>query len=298
MTVSVKDLRKAFGGVKAVDGITFQVGRGEVFGLVGPDGAGKTTTMRMLAAILSPDSGTASILGLDCTAEREGIHDRIAYMSQRFGLYHDLTVMENIQFYGDMYGVYGNEAEESMDRLLDWSGLAPFRDRPAGKLSGGMKQKLGLACALVHTPELLLLDEPTNGVDPVSRREFWDLLYRLVEDGLSIVLTTAYLDEAARCHRLAFMDRGRITATGTPGEITALIPGGVRSFVSSNPFADAEAAAACTGIVSTVFGTEVHTMGEASDEALKSALGRDVELRRMAPSVEDAFVYLSAVSGG
>ncbi len=298
MTVSVKELRKAFGRVKAVDGITFQVGRGEVFGLVGPDGAGKTTTMRMLAAILSPDSGTASILGLDCTAEREGIHDRIAYMSQRFGLYHDLTVMENIQFYGDMYGVYGNEAEESVERLLQWSGLAPFRDRPAGKLSGGMKQKLGLACALVHTPELLLLDEPTNGVDPVSRREFWDLLYKLVEDGLSIVLTTAYLDEAERCHRLAFMDRGRITATGTPGEITALIPGGVRSFVSSNPFTDAEAAAACSGIVSTVFGTEVHTMGEASDEALKTALGRDVELRRMAPSVEDAFVYLSAVSGG
>ncbi len=298
MTVSVKDLRKAFGRVKAVDGITFQVGRGEVFGLVGPDGAGKTTTMRMLAAILSPDSGTASILGLDCTAEREGIHDRIAYMSQRFGLYHDLTVKENIQFYGDMYGVFGKEAGESTARLLDWSGLTPFRDRPAGKLSGGMKQKLGLACALVHTPELLLLDEPTNGVDPVSRREFWDLLYKLVEDGLSIVLTTAYLDEAERCHRLAFMDRGRITATGTPGEITALIPGGVRSFVSSNPFADAEAVAACSGIVSTVFGTEVHTMGEASDEALRTSLGREVELRRKEPSVEDAFVYLSAVSGG
>ncbi len=194
MTVSVKDLGKAFDGVKAVDGISFHVERGEVFGLVGPDGAGKTTTMRMLAAILSPDSGTASILGLDSTEARERIHDRIAYMSQRFGLYQDLTVMENIQFYGDMYGVHGKEAEGSMERLLHWSGLSPFRTRPAGKLSGGMKQKLGLACALVHTPELLLLDEPTNGVDPVSRREFWDLLYKLVEDGLSIVLTTAYLD--------------------------------------------------------------------------------------------------------
>jgi len=297
-SVRVKDLRKAFGEVKAVDGISFQVGRGEVFGLVGPDGAGKTTTMRMLAAILSPDSGTASILGLDSAGEREGIHDRIAYMSQRFGLYQDLTVMENIEFYGDMYGVYGKEALESMDRLLNWSGLSPFRKRPAGKLSGGMKQKLGLACALVHTPELLLLDEPTNGVDPVSRREFWDLLYKLVEEGLSIVLTTAYLDEAERCHRLAFMDRGKITATGTPGEITALIPGCVRSFLSREPFADSERIAASAGGVSTVFGTEVHVMGEIDDPALKAALGRDVELFRKDPSVEDAFVYLSAVADG
>ncbi len=297
-SVRVEDLRKAFGEVKAVDGISFQVDRGEVFGLVGPDGAGKTTTMRMLAAILSPDSGTASILGLDTTGDRERIHDRIAYMSQRFGLYQDLTVMENMEFYGDMYGVYGREARESMDRLLNWSGLSPFRKRPAGKLSGGMKQKLGLACALVHTPELLLLDEPTNGVDPVSRREFWGLLYKLVDEGLSIVLTTAYLDEAERCHRLAFMDRGKITATGTPGEITALIPGGVRSFLSREPFADSERIAAAAGGVSTVFGTEVHVMGGIDDPALKAALGRDVQLLRKDPSVEDAFVYLSAVADG
>lgn len=297
-SVKVKDLRKAFGQAQAVDGISFQVGSGEVFGLVGPDGAGKTTTMRILAAILAPDSGSASILGLDSAAEREKIHDRIAYMSQKFGLYQDLTVMENIQFYGDMYGVYGKEARKSIDKLLQWSGLAQFRKRPAGKLSGGMKQKLGLACALVHTPELLLLDEPTNGVDPVSRREFWDLLYKLVEDGLSIVLTTAYLDEAERCHRLAFMDGGKITAKGTPGEITAMIPGGVKSFVSSRPFADSEKIGTAAGGVSTVFGTQVHIMGEVTDEQLKAALGRDVDVQKQPPSVEDAFVYLSAVSRG
>lgn len=298
VTVSVADLKKNFAEVEAVRGISFEVGKGEVYGLVGPDGAGKTTTMRILAAVLSPDSGSASILGLDSVRDRDRIHDRIAYMSQRFGLYQDLTVVENIGFYADLYGVSGKELPPSMNRLLDWSGLSPFRQRPAGKLSGGMKQKLGLACALIHTPELLLLDEPTNGVDPVSRREFWELLYKLVEDGLSIVLTTAYLDEAERCHRLAFMENGRITATGTPAEISELIPGGVFSFESSAPFADSRKIMEETDVVSTVFGTQVHVMGKIEEDDLRRSLGRDAKILRIEGSVEDAFVYLSAVSRG
>ncbi len=290
--ISVEDLKKSFGATKAVRGISFTVRKGEVFGLVGPDGAGKTTVMRMLAAILSPDSGRASILGLDSVKERSAVHDRIAYMSQRFGLYQDLTVEENMRFYADLYGVTRNMLSDSMDRLLEWSSLSPFRSRPAGKLSGGMKQKLGLACALVHTPEILLLDEPTNGVDPVSRREFWNLLYRLVEEGLTILTTTAYLDEAERCSRLAFMEKGSLTALGTPIEIVSLIKGGVRRIRSSRPFRDASILNRQTDSVSTVFGKEVHIMGSVSSGDIEKLTGCSPETVK--GSVEDAFVFLSA----
>ncbi len=291
--VKVQNLKKSFKEVKAVNNISFKVEEGEVFGLVGPDGAGKTTTMRILAAILTPDSGFAEILGMNTTKNSEKIHDQIAYMSQRFGLYQDLTVEENIKFYADMYGVKKQELNESMEKLLDWSSLTPFKNRPAGKLSGGMKQKLGLACALIHTPKLLLLDEPTNGVDPVSRKEFWNLLYKLVDDGLSIIMTTAYLDEAERCHRLAFMDKGKITARGTPEEIINLIPGGVLKFNSDNPFKDSNILAKSTNGISTVFGAQVHVMGNIIENEIQKTLNRSVEITKSKGSVEDAFVYLS-----
>jgi len=293
VNVRVNSLSKSFGDVRAVKNISFEVTRGEVFGLVGPDGAGKTTTMRMLAAILTPDGGTADILGFDSVTQSSEIHDRIAYMSQRFGLYRDLTVEENMKFYADMYGVKKHDLKASMDRLLNWSSLTPFRKRPADKLSGGMKQKLGLACALIHTPELLLLDEPTNGVDPVSRREFWNLLYKLVEDGLTIIMTTAYLDEAESCHRLAFLEKGEITATGTPEEITNLIPGGVWKFNSDKPFEDSRVITKKTDGVSTVFGSTVHVMGNVTEQTLQKAIDREVKITRAKGSVEDAFVYLS-----
>lgn len=291
--VVCRDLKKNFGRTEALRGVSFHVEPGEIFGLVGPDGAGKTTVMRILAAVLSPDAGTASILGFDAVGQRSQVHDRIAYMSQRFGLYQDLTVEENMMFYAALYGVEKNELGPSMERLLNWSSLSPFRKRPAGKLSGGMKQKLGLACALVHTPKLLLLDEPTNGVDPVSRREFWKLLYKLVDEGLSIVTTTAYLDEAERCSRLAFMEKGILTATGTPGEIISLIPGGVHCIKSARPFADSALIYEKTGAVSTVFGNEVHLMGRIDEE--KIALLTGTKPQKTKGSVEDAFVYLSAV---
>lgn len=292
-SVSVRNLVMSFKDVHAVGGISFEVGRGEVFGLVGPDGAGKTTTMRILAAILTPDSGEAHILGLNSATDREKIHDRIAYMSQRFGLYQDLTVEENMEFYADLYGVKRSELKASMDKLLEWSSLTQFRKRSAGKLSGGMKQKLGLACALIHTPELLLLDEPTNGVDPVSRKEFWNLLYKLVDEGLTIIMTTAYLDEAERCHRLAFMNKGKITARGTPQEIVGLIPNGVLKFNSDNPFEESSKIAENTDAVSTVFGSQVHVMGNITEEQIQKSIHRLPELIRSRGSVEDAFVYLS-----
>ncbi len=296
--VEVRNLTKSFGSVHAVKNISFQAEQGRVFGLVGPDGAGKTTTMRILASILSPDRGTAEVLGLETTGNPEKIHDRIAYMSQRFGLYQDLTVEENMQFYGDMYGVKKAELESGISRLLEWSSLSPFRKRPAGKLSGGMKQKLGLACALIHTPELLLLDEPTNGVDPVSRREFWEFLYRLVDQGLTVIMTTAYLDEAEKCHRLAFMNNGEITARGTPGEIVSLIPGGVLKFDSSDPFEESRRISAATDAVSTVFGSQVHVMGTVSEEEIRNCINRQSLITRSQGSVEDAFVYLSEKSNG
>jgi len=291
--VRVNNMTKHFQEVQAVKNISFEVTKGEVFGLVGPDGAGKTTAMRILAAILAPDSGSAEILGMNTTSNRERIHDRIAYMSQRFGLYQDLSVEENIRFYADMYGVEKKQQEPGIKKLLSWSNLTQFRKRPAGKLSGGMKQKLGLACALVHTPELLLLDEPTNGVDPVSRKEFWNLLYRLVDEGLTIIMTTAYLDEAERCHRLAFMNKGEITARGTPDEIVSLIPGGVYKFKSGSPFEESNLLSSEIGAVSTVFGSQVHVMGDITEEDIRRAVKRPVQITKQKGSVEDAFVYLS-----
>ncbi|HKF28111.1 MAG TPA: ABC transporter ATP-binding protein, partial [Candidatus Binataceae bacterium] len=197
--IECRDLVKAFGDIVAVDHLSFSVRRGEIFGLVGPDGAGKTTTMRMLAGILPPDGGGATVAGCDVVANPESVKSWISYMPQRFGLYEDLTVDENIRFYADVFGMTRKARDERVLPLLAACGMSSFRPRLAGNLSGGMKQKLGLVCALIHTPRVLLLDEPTNGVDPVSRREFWGMLYSLVGQGVTILNSTAYLDEAERC---------------------------------------------------------------------------------------------------
>ncbi|MEW5764397.1 MAG: ABC transporter ATP-binding protein [Acidobacteriota bacterium] len=223
--IEVANLRRTFGENEAVAGVSFSVSRGEIFGLVGPDGAGKTTILRMLTAVLAPTSGEVRVLGLDAVRDGEAIKDRIGYMSQRFGLYPDLSVDENAAFYADLYGVGRAERDRRMAELLRFSGLAPFRCRRAGNLSGGMKQKLGLCCALIHSPEVLFLDEPTNGVDPVSRRDFWRILYRLLGDGVTILVSTAYLDEAERCSRVALLHEGRVIACSTPEGVKALFPG-------------------------------------------------------------------------
>lgn len=223
--ILTEGLGKSFGALKAVNGLDIQVTPGESFALVGPDGAGKTTTIRMLCGIMDPDQGAATVLGYDSVRQAERIKEHIGYMPQRFGLYDDLTVDENIAFYADLYRVSKAERAQRLPELLGFSNLTPFRGRLAGQLSGGMRQKLGLACALIHTPQLLILDEPTCGVDPVSRREFWQILYRLLSGGMTIFLSTAYLDEAERAHRVGLMHRGQLLVVDTPDGVRGRFQG-------------------------------------------------------------------------
>ncbi len=295
-------LRRTFGDLVAVDGLDLAVAEGEIFGLVGPDGAGKTTTMRMLTGILAPTAGTAQVAGCDVVRESECLKERIGYMSQRFGLYPDLTVAENIAFYADIYSVPPRDRAERTARLLAFSNLTPFRDRLAGNLSGGMKQKLGLACALIHTPRVLFLDEPTNGVDPVSRRDFWRILYQLVRDGVTIFVSTAYLDEAERCNRLALLHRGRLLGLGTPEEVKALMPGAL--FEVRTPAPRRTAAVLREGLPDVsvgLFGDRVHLAARETAE-LEATVRRilaaaAIELhsfRAIEPSLEDVFVAVLA----
>lgn len=221
--IHCEGLTKRFGAHMAVDHLNLQVNQGEIFGLVGPDGAGKTTTIRMLCGVMAPDEGEAHVAGIDVRREPDALKHRISYMSQRFGLYGDLTVDENLRFYADLYEVTRAERDARIPRLLAFANLDPFRNRLADQLSGGMKQKLGLACALIHTPTVLFLDEPTNGVDPVSRRDFWQLLYTFLHEGVTIFLSTAYLDEAERCNRIALLHEGGLLAYDTPARVKALL---------------------------------------------------------------------------
>jgi len=223
--ITVDQLTKRFGGNIAVDSLGFDVRKGEIFGIVGPDGAGKSTLLRMMAGIMSPTSGSIIIDGMNVEHNRFKIKESLAYMPQRFGLYEVLTVEDNIRFFGRLFGVSGEEIDTRTPKLYEFSRLGPFKDRLAGNLSGGMKQKLGLACCLIHSPGLILLDEPTNGVDPVSRREFWKILYDLLSDGVTIVVSTAYLDEAERCNRVALMHEGRFIRLGTPADVKGSVRG-------------------------------------------------------------------------
>jgi ABC-2 type transport system ATP-binding protein len=214
--IEIRDLTRRFGELTAVDHLNLTVSQGEIFGLVGPDGAGKTTTMRMLCGLVDPDEGTARVAGHDIAREPQQVKDKIGYMAQRFGLYLDLSVEENMNFYADLFGIIGSERVKLKTRLLHMTRMEPYRDRQAGRLSGGMRQKLALMCTLLHRPQILFLDEPTNGVDPVSRRDFWAILYELLKDGITILMATAYLDEAERCNRVGLMHRGRLIRCNAP----------------------------------------------------------------------------------
>jgi len=297
-TVVVRELVKDFPGVRAIDHLSFEVAPGEIFGIVGPDGAGKTTTMRILAGVLPPDAGTATVARCDVVADPEGVKHLISYMPQRFGLYEDLTVDENIRFYADLFGVRRHDREARAAELLKACGMSEFRGRIAGKLSGGMKQKLGLVCALIHTPRVLLLDEPTNGVDPVSRREFWAMLYSLVGQGVTVVNSTAYLDEAERCHRVALLHQGRLLFCDTPARLKARLQGAVVSIVSAEPRRVKDELAAAEGVSSVVLvGDAVHLFVDDADRRIRELSARLSggqipfdEIVRVTPTIEDLFV--------
>ncbi len=298
--IAADGLTKKFGPLTAVDQLRFSVFPGEIFGLVGPDGAGKSTSLRMLATIMDADSGTARVAGFDTREEAGAVKDHLAYMSQKFGLYQDLTVGENINFYADLYGMSRKGRQSRIDELLDFSHMRPFIRRRAGNLSGGMKQKLQLICALIHTPKVLLLDEPTNGVDPVSRRDFWRILHRLREQDVAVLITTAYLDEAERCDRVGLIDQGKLMAVGTPAEIKELMDGRIlairsrqaRKIVSllrGKPFSKSV----------NLFGDTVHLVYRESKETKEQVialLDREKinfeQIRETQPSLEDVFVSL------
>jgi ABC-2 type transport system ATP-binding protein len=297
--ITSTSLSRSFGPLIAVAKLDISINRGELYGLVGPDGAGKTTTMRLLTGILEPTSGEAWVAGFSVRTEAEQIKEKIGYMSQRFGLYEDLTVMENILFYADIYEVAQKDRQVRIDRLLGFSSLTPFVDRLAGKLSGGMKQKLGLACALVHTPEILFLDEPTNGVDPVSRRDFWRILYDLLREGVTIFLSTSYLDEAERCARIGLMHKGTIIFEDQPKNVRSSLAMPMMEVWTDRARTAGEIVRAVHGVSSvSVYGDRLH-IGLERKEAAADVLGmleREgipvQDHREILPSLEDVFITM------
>jgi len=298
--IKTSGLTKRFADVTAVDHLDIEVAPGELFGQVGPDGAGKTTTMRLLTGIMGPTSGEAWVAGHSIASEGELIKERIGYMSQRFGLYEDLTVLENILFYADLYGVPAAERPPRMERLLGFSNLTPFKERLAGNLSGGMKQKLGLACALIHTPEVLFLDEPTLGVDPVSRRDFWRILYDLLKEGVTIFVSTAYLDEAERCSRIGLMDRGRLLVTDAPHDIRRSLSVSMMEILTPRARTARAILNDVEGVPTvTIYGDRLHVALESPDKGktvldLLSSNGVPVTgTRSIIPSLEDVFIALT-----
>jgi len=302
--IRVDSLARSFGNVRAVDGLTFTVARGELFGLVGPDGAGKTTTLRMLAGVLRPSSGDATLNGVSVARDPERVKHDLAYMSQRFGLYTDLTVLENLEFYADLYQVPRAERSARLERLFRFSNLAPFKDRLAGKLSGGMKQKLGLSCALIHQPEILLLDEPTFGVDPISRRDLWLIIHEMVAQGVTVVVSTAYMDEAERFDRLALLHRGRVLALDTPDALRVSVGGVVLAVLVDRVRAAREALRGHPSVRGvTVFGDRLHVSvrDAGADGPVVEAMLREAgfavrELKAVEPSLEDVFITRIAMA--
>lgn len=293
-------LTKSFGDVVAVNDLNVTVEQGEIFGLVGPDGAGKTTTMRLLTSVMDPTSGDAWVLGKHTVRESEGVKEHIGYMSQRFGLYPDLTVEENVHFYADIFEVPRKNRDEKINELLSFSNLTPFKQRQAKKLSGGMKQKLGLACTLIHTPKVLFLDEPTGGVDPVSRRDFWRILYQLLKQGVTIFVSTAYLDEAERCNRVGLMFKGHLMAADTPDQIKKLMQGSLLEILTHQSRRAANILRHALPESSVgIFGDRVHAVVKDKDAAIplieKSLKENNCEfdgIRVIEPSLEDVFVSI------
>jgi ABC-2 type transport system ATP-binding protein len=306
--IQATGLTRRFGKTVAVDGLDLTVERGEIFGLVGPDGAGKTTTIRMLAAIMDPTAGSVRVMGLDTVKQDEAIKQKMGYMAQQFSLYGDLSVMENMNFYADIFDLKGAERRERIERLLRFARLTEFRKRRAAHLSGGMQKKLALACALLHQPEVIFLDEPTTGVDPVSRREFWDILAELHLEGVTIFISTPYMDETERCSRVGLMYRGKLIVCDTPERIKGMVEGELIELRPSDPAAGSgqglrRARDILAGLPAVLevqtYGDLIHVFVEdagAGQEAVANALqGAGItvsDLRQTHPRMEEAFISL------
>jgi len=305
-SVVVEDLVKKFGDFTAVDHISLETKRGEIFGFLGPNGAGKSTTIRMLCGLLQPTAGRAQVAGYDVAREPERVRQNIGYMSQKFSLYNDLRVVENLRFFAGLYDVPKDVLDERIDWALEMSGLRGREDALTGTLPGGWKQRLALGCAVLHKPPILFLDEPTSGVDPVSRRKFWDLIYQMAAEGVTVFVTTHYMEEAEYCNRLALIYRGKIVALGTPTELKQRSMKGELLLVEAEPLGPAlEALKTAPGVLdAAVFGNALHLVVPEAAPAiptLRELLGRQgfqvgrVELIR--PSLEDVFVALTARRG-
>ncbi|HEX8842102.1 MAG TPA: ABC transporter ATP-binding protein [Sphingomicrobium sp.] len=300
LAIDVHDLSKSFGALRAVNHVSIQIQQGHITGFLGPNGSGKTTTLRILCGLLTPDSGSGQVLGLDFPRESEAIKRQTGYMTQRFSLYEDLTIEENLTFIARIYGL--DRVQQRVDETLEKLGLTDRRKQLAGHLSGGWKQRLALAAAVMHEPKLLLLDEPTAGVDPQARRDFWDEIHRLADDGMTVLVSTHYMDEAERCHEIAYIFNGELIARGTGDQVIA--QSGLITFEAEGPRADrlAQELAGKPGIEMVApFGTALHVSG--TDRA---ALGKAIEpFRRepyrwseVAPTLEDVFIQLMREHGG
>ncbi len=304
--VSVRDLTRRFGDFTAVDRATFDVGVGEIFGFLGPNGAGKTTTIKMLTGLLRPTSGSAHVAGYDVRRDVARLKSSIGYMSQLFSLYADLTVEENIQLFAGLYGVVGRRLSERSQWILEMAGLADHRRRMTGELSLGWKQRLALGCAVLHEPPILFLDEPTSGVDPVSRRSFWDLIYELAEGGTTVFVSTHYMEEAEYCHRLALMNRGRLIALDRPAALKRTLDQPLLELETDDPAKAVEALKDLSSVTeAAMFGRAVHVLvTDQTEAALEipralAAAGRAcLALRPVSPSLEDVFVALVRREGG
>ena len=302
ISVVVENLTKRFGAFAAVDNITFQAHRGEIFGFLGPNGAGKSTTIRILCGLLRPTSGRALVAGTDVAREPEAVRQQIGYMSQKFSLYNDLKVIENLRFFAGMYNVPANLLPERLSWALHMAGLEGREQTPTQALAVGWKQRLALGCAVLHRPPIVFLDEPTSGVDPVSRRQFWELIQQMVGEGTTVFVTTHYMDEAEYCNRLVLIDRGRIVAMGTPTELKTQSMKGELVLVECEPLGPGlEALSHAPGVLdAAVFGSNLHAVvanAQASIPAIREALtSRQVRISRLEqiqPSLEDVFVALT-----
>jgi len=300
LAIQTTHLTKSFGPLTAVRDLNLEVKAGEIFGLVGPDASGKTTTLRMLCGILPPDGGEARVAGHDIRKEAEALKEKVGYLPQRFGLYGDLTVLENIHFYADLYQVSKKERGERIERLLRFANLAPFGKRKAQDLSGGMKQKLGLICALIHTPHILFLDEPTTGVDPLSRRDFWIILYDLLKEGVTILFSTSYLDEAERCNHVGMIYQGELLIGDTPSAVKAQIRGTILELRMEHHQEGMKILEGIEGFRSLVLsGDKIHVLVDdpaAGEKLIRDVLGKQgwavLDLAAVRPSLEDAFVSI------